>query len=58
MQRSSRFVWLEISVEASEISGLQGLDPKKNFQPFVWLVIMKECISGVPGIQMDLACLS
>ena len=43
-------MWLEVSIEASEISGVQGLDPKKNFQPFIWLVIAKECISGVLGI--------
>ena len=45
MQRSSRFVWLEVSNEASGISGVQGLDPKKNEG------IMKECISGVLGNQ-------
>ena len=51
MQRSNRFVQLEVSVEGSEISGVQGLDPKKNFQPFIWLVIANEFISGVLGIQ-------
>ena len=25
----------EVSVEASEVSGVQGLDPKKNLQPFI-----------------------
>ena len=51
MQRSSRFVQLEGSIEASEISGVQGLDPKENFHPFIWLVITKECISGFGGFN-------
>ena len=24
-----------ISIEDSEVSGVQGLDPKENFQPFI-----------------------
>ena len=38
-------------IEASMVSGVQGLDPKKNFQSFIELVRMKECISGILGIQ-------
>ena len=41
------------SIEASLVSGVEGLDPKKNFQPFIGLVRVKECISrilGIPGI--------
>ena len=25
----------EVSIEASEVSGVQGPDPKENFQPFI-----------------------
>ena len=46
------------SVEASLVSGVQGLDPKKNFQPFIGLVRVKECISGILGIQEIQVCLS
>ena len=38
-------------VEASLFSGVQGLDPKKNFLPFIGLVRMKDCISVILGIQ-------
>ena len=38
-------------VEASLVSGVQGLDQKKNFQPFIGLVRVKECISGILGMQ-------
>ena len=38
-------------IEASMVSGVQGLDPKKNFQPFIGLVRVKEYISGILGIQ-------
>ena len=38
-------------IEASLVSGVQWLDPKKNFQPFIGLVRVKECISGILGIQ-------
>ena len=38
-------------VEASMVSGVQGLNPKKHFQPFLGLVKVKECISGILGIQ-------
>ena len=38
-------------IEASMVSGVQGLDPKKNVQPFIGLMRMKECISGILGIQ-------
>ena len=38
-------------IEASLVSGVQGLDPKKNFQPFMGLVRVKECINGILGIQ-------
>ena len=33
MQKYSQIC--EASVEASEDSGIQGLDPKENFQPFI-----------------------
>ena len=45
-------------IDASMVSGVQGLDPKKKFQPFIGLVRVKECISGILGIQGILACLS
>ena len=38
-------------VEASMVSGVQGLDPKKIFQPFIGLVRVEECISGILWIQ-------
>ena len=38
-------------IEASMVSDVQGLDPKENFQPFIGLVRVKECISGILGIQ-------
>ena len=25
----------KVSIEASEVPGVQGLDPKENFQPFI-----------------------
>ena len=39
------------SVEASLVSGVQRLDPKKNYQPFIGLVSVKECISRILEIQ-------
>ena len=33
------------------VSDVQGLDQKQNFQPFIGLVRVKECISGILGIQ-------
>ena len=39
------------SVEASLVSGVQGLDRKKNCQSFVGLLRVKECIIGILGIQ-------
>ena len=39
------------SVEGSLVSGVQGLDPKKIFQPFIGLMRVKECISEILGIQ-------
>ena len=39
------------SIEASLVSGVQGLDLKENFQPFVGLVSVKECSSRILGIQ-------
>ena len=38
-------------IEASLVSGVQGLDPRKNFQLFIGLVSVKECISRILGIQ-------
>ena len=39
----------EISIEASEVSGVQGLDPNENFHPFIWLESAKECANGSLG---------
>ena len=36
-------------VEVSLVCGVQGLDSKQNFQPFIGLVRVKECISGILG---------
>ena len=58
MQRSSCLERFEVSIEASMVSGVQGLHPKDNFQPFIGLVGMKECIDGVSKDPRDLACLS
>ena len=33
MQRYSQMH--EVSIEALEVSGVQGLDPNENFQPFI-----------------------
>ena len=33
MQRYSQMY--KVSVEASEVTGVQGLDPKENFQPCI-----------------------
>ena len=38
-------------LEVSLVSGVQGQDPKKNVQSFIGLVWVKECISGILGIQ-------
>ena len=47
------------SIEASLVSGVHGLDPKKYFQPFIGIVRVKECFSGILGIQgIQLACLN
>ena len=44
-------------IQASLVSGVQGLDPKKNFQPFIGLVRAKEYVSGILGIQeIQCAC--
>ena len=40
------------------VSGVQGLDPKEDLQPFIGLVRGKECISGVSKDPRDLAYLS
>ena len=37
-------------IEASLVSGVQGLDPKQNFQSFIGLVMVKKYISGILGI--------
>ena len=58
MHRSSCLERFEISIEASMDSGIQGLDPKENFQLFIGLVRVKECIIGVSKEPKDLACLS
>ena len=50
----SKSSWLKRSVgcaQASLVCGVQGLDPGRNFQPFIGLVRVKECISGILGIQ-------
>ena len=58
MQRSSCLERFEVGIEASIVSGVQGLDTKENFQPFIGLVRVKERISGVFKDPRDLACLS
>ena len=58
MQRSICLERFVDSVEASMVSGVQGLDPKKYFQAFIGLVRVKECISGVSRDPRDLAYLS
>ena len=58
MQRSSCLERFKVVIEASMVSGVQGLDPKENFQPFIGLVRVKECISGVSKDPRDLVCLS
>ena len=57
MQRSSCLERFEVSAEASVVSGVQGKDPKENFQPFIGLVRVKECINGVSKDPRDLECL-
>ena len=58
MQRSSCLERFEVGVEASAVSGVQGLNPKENFQPFKGLVRVKKFISGVSKDPKDLECLS
>ena len=58
MQRSSCLERFEVSIEASMVSGGQGLDPRENFQPFIGLLRVKMCINGVSKDPRDLACLS
>ena len=58
MQRSSCLERFEVSIEASMVSAVQGLDPKENFRPFIGLLRVKECISGASKDPRDLACLS
>ena len=52
--------WRKRSVgcaQASLVCGVQGLDPGRNFQPFIGLVRVKECIRGILGIQaIQCAC--
>ena len=55
VQRSSCLERFEVGIEASIVS---GLDPNENFQPFIGLVRVKECISGASKDPRDLACLS
>ena len=47
----------KVSIEASEVSGVQGLDPKENFQPFIWLGSVKDVLIRAWDPR-DLACLS
>ena len=49
--KSSCLERLVDSIEASLVYGVQGLDLKRNFQPFIGLVRVKECISEILGIQ-------
>ena len=51
MQRSSCLERFEVSVEASMASGVQGLDLKENFQPFIGLVRVEEW--GSKGSSMS-----
>ena len=39
----------KVSAEASEVSGVQGLDPNENFQPFIQLGSMKLCVNWSLG---------
>ena len=41
MQRCSQVH--KVGIEASEGSGVQGLDPSQKSWPFIWLESMKEC---------------
>ena len=36
----------EVSIESSEGSGVQGLDPSQKSWPFIWLWGAKECVNG------------
>ena len=56
--KSSCLEWFVGGIEASLVSGGHGLDQKKNFQPFIGLLRVKECISGILGIQGIHICLS
>ena len=38
--------------KASLVSGVQGLDPRRNFQAFIRLVRVQKCISGILRIQI------
>ena len=46
------------NVEASLVSGVQGLHQKINVQPFIGLARVKECIMGILGMQGIQHCLS
>ena len=39
----------KVGIEASELSGVQGLDPNENSQPFIELESMKEYVNGSLG---------
>ena len=39
-------------MQVSLVSGVQGLEPRRNFQPFIGLVRVKECLSGILRIQI------
>ena len=51
MQRSSCLERFEVSIEASMVSGVQGLDPNENFQPFIGLVRVKNVLVEFLRIQ-------
>ena len=47
MQRYSQIC--EVSIEDSEVSGVQELDPKENFQFFYLVRGVKECVNEILG---------
>ena len=41
-----------LAVHLILFSGIQGLEPRRNFQPFIGLVRVKEFISGILRIHI------
>ena len=40
------------AVQDSLVSAVQGLDTRRDFQPFIGLVRVEECVSGILRIQI------